>query len=53
MCTRLIVNITQVYVPMYTLETLSLDKVNNFFSVYKSSGLKGVKINTLISLLLY
>ena len=27
MCTRLIVNITQVYIPMYTLETLSLSKV--------------------------
>ena len=27
MCTRLIVNITQVYIPMYTLETLSLNKV--------------------------
>ncbi|CAH3194993.1 unnamed protein product [Porites evermanni] len=26
MCTRLIVNITQVYIPMYTLETLSLNK---------------------------
>lgn len=26
MCTRLIVNITQVYIPMYTLETLSLSK---------------------------
>ncbi|KAJ7365907.1 hypothetical protein OS493_002637 [Desmophyllum pertusum] len=28
MCTRLIVNITQVYIPMYTLETLSLSKDN-------------------------
>lgn len=27
MCTRLIVNITQAYIPMYTLETLSLHKV--------------------------
>lgn len=26
MCTRLIVNITQVYIPMYALETLSLNK---------------------------
>lgn len=27
MCVRLIINVTQVYIPMYTLETLSLSKV--------------------------
>ena len=28
MCTRLIVNMTQVYLPMYLTDTLQLDKVN-------------------------
>ena len=58
MCTRLIVNITQVYVPMYALETLSLNKVNNSF--YKISevqfsycGHLKYVLNTLISLLWY
>lgn len=28
MCVRLIINVTQVYIPMYTLETLNLSKVS-------------------------
>ena len=33
MCTRLIVNITQVYIPMFSLETLSLSKVCTAFHI--------------------
>lgn len=29
MCTRLIVNVTQVYVPLYTLEVVDLDRVSH------------------------
>ena len=33
MCTRLIVNITQVYIPMFSLETLKLSKVCTAFNI--------------------
>lgn len=66
MCTRLIVNITQVYIPMYTLETLSLSKdtiakiplivyVSGFLSTFLSKPLNkcyGRKGTFLIGLLL-
>lgn len=66
MCTRLIVNITQVYIPMYTLETLSLSKdtiakiplivyVSGFLSTFLSKPLNkcyGRKGSFLVGLLL-
>ena len=48
MCVRLIINVTQVYIPMYTLETLGLSKVCVRVS---SRGLEQpVPISSLISL---
>lgn len=66
MCTRLIVNITQVYVPMYTLETLSLNKdtiakiplviyVSGFLSTFLSKPLNnysGRKVTFFLGLLM-
>ena len=33
MCTRLVVNVSQVYLPMYITETIKLDKVGIEYSI--------------------
>ena len=30
MCTRLMVNVTQVYIPLYMLEVVNLDRVSSY-----------------------
>lgn len=39
MCVRLIINVTQCYIPMYTLETLNLSKVGTCYGLGSGSWL--------------
>ena len=42
MCVRVIINVTQCYIPMYTLETLDLSKVgSSLFGYHKQLGSYG------------
>ena len=45
MCVRVIINVTQCYIPMYTLETLDLSKVgSSLFGHHKTARLMWVTI---------